>query len=51
MTTAVRGGLLKGLKRSVLGGESFFINTFTANLSGEVTIAPAHPRATSSLWK
>jgi uncharacterized protein (TIGR00266 family) len=43
MTTAVRGGLLKGLKRSVLGGESFFINTFTAKLSGEVTIAPALP--------
>lgn len=43
MDTNVRGGLLGGLKRSVLGGESFFINTFTAEQSGEVTIAPALP--------
>ena len=43
MTTAVRGGLMKGLKRRMLGGESFFINTFKAKLSGEVTIAPALP--------
>ncbi len=28
MQTSVKGGLLSGLKRSVLGGESFFINTF-----------------------
>ena len=41
--TAMRGGLLGGLKRSVLGGESFFINTFTAQQSGEVTIAPGLP--------
>ena len=27
--TGTRGGVLQGLKRSVLGGESFFINTFT----------------------
>ena len=44
MTTAVKGGLLKGLKRSVLGGESFFINTFEASAGGgEVTVAPALP--------
>ena len=43
MSTSVRGGLPKGLKRSVLGGESFFINTFTAELSSEVTVAPALP--------
>ena len=43
MTTSARGGVMKSLKRSVLGGESFFINTFTAKLSGEVTIAPALP--------
>src|SRR3990172_707963 len=31
MTTAGRkGGLLKGLAVSALGGESFFVNTFTA---------------------
>ena len=41
--TNMRGGLLGGLKRSVLGGESFFINTFTAQQSGEVTIAPGLP--------
>ncbi len=28
MKTASRGGVLKGLKRAVLGGESFFQNTF-----------------------
>lgn len=44
MKTAVKGGLLKGLKRSVLGGESFFINTFEASgEGGEVTVAPALP--------
>ncbi len=43
LDTGVRGGLLGGLKRSVLGGESFFINTFTAEQSGEVTIAPGLP--------
>ena len=41
--TGVKGGLMSGLKRSVLGGESFFINTFTAEQSGEVTIAPPLP--------
>jgi len=43
MDTGVRGGLFGGLKRSVLGGESFFINTFTAEQSGEVTFAPPLP--------
>lgn len=43
LDTGVRGGLLGGLKRSVLGGESFFINTFTAEQSGEVTVAPGLP--------
>jgi uncharacterized protein (TIGR00266 family) len=34
------GGFLKGLKRAVLGGESFFTNTFTARAgAGEVTLA------------
>ncbi len=41
--TGMRGGLLSGLKRSVLGGESFFINTFTATADGEVTFAPSLP--------
>lgn len=39
--TEARGGILAGLKRSVLGGESFFINTFRARVAGEVTVAPA----------
>ena len=43
ISTGVRGGVLSGLKRSVLGGESFFINTFEAESAGEVTIAPALP--------
>ncbi|PZC42746.1 MAG: putative conserved protein, AIM24 family [Chloroflexi bacterium] len=44
MKTEVKGGLMKGLKRSVLGGESFFINTFEASgEGGEVTVAPALP--------
>lgn len=44
ITTKAQGGLLGGLKRSVLGGESFFINTFTAaNGPGEVIVAPTLP--------
>ncbi len=43
METSTGGGLLSGLKRSVLGGESFFINTFNAEQAGEVTVAPALP--------
>lgn len=35
------GGVAKGLKRALLGGESFFMNTFTAKgAPGEVTFAP-----------
>ncbi len=38
------GGLGKGLKRMLLGGESFFQNTFTAEgQPGEVTFAPTLP--------
>jgi uncharacterized protein (TIGR00266 family) len=43
MDTSTRGGIFGGLRRSVLGGESFFVNTFTAEQAGEVTIAPALP--------
>jgi uncharacterized protein (TIGR00266 family) len=36
------GGILGGLKRSLLGGESFFTNTFTATGGpGHVTLAPS----------
>ncbi len=42
--TQATGGFMKSLKRSVLGGESFFMNTFHANASGaEVTLAPHLP--------
>lgn len=41
--TAAKGGIFGALKRSVLGGESFFTNTFTASEAGEVTFAPSLP--------
>ncbi len=42
--TSTQGGMLRGLKRSVLGGESFFLNTFTASRSGDhVVVAPSLP--------
>lgn len=43
METTTRGGVFGALKRSMLGGESFFVNTFHANQAGEVTFAPALP--------
>jgi uncharacterized protein (AIM24 family) len=43
IVTASQGGMLGGLKRSVLGGESFFINTFTATNGGEVSVARSSP--------
>ena len=41
--TGATGGILGSLKRSVLGGESFFQNTFTAQQAGQVTLAPPLP--------
>jgi uncharacterized protein (TIGR00266 family) len=41
--TKMKGGFFGALKRSVLGGESFFINNFKANDDGEVCFAPALP--------
>lgn len=41
--TKAQGGMLAGLKRSVLGGESFFINTFRAPSGGELTVSPTLP--------
>jgi uncharacterized protein (TIGR00266 family) len=43
METKAQGGMLAGLKRSVLGGESFFINTFRAPAGGELTVSPTLP--------
>ena len=41
--TKAQGGVMAGLKRSVLGGESFFINTFRAPQGGELTVSPTLP--------
>jgi uncharacterized protein (TIGR00266 family) len=41
--TKARGGIMQGLRRSVLGGESFFINTFRAPGGGSVSVAPSLP--------
>ena len=42
--TSSQGGFLKALKRSALGGESFFVNTFSASDNGgELTVAPSLP--------
>ena len=41
--TTARGGMMAGLRRSVLGGESFFINTFRSPGGGAVSVAPALP--------
>ncbi|MGB3305825.1 MAG: TIGR00266 family protein [Thermomicrobiales bacterium] len=42
--TSATGGLLKSLKRGVLGGESFFMNTFRSEGGpGEVLFAPSLP--------
>ncbi len=41
--TGVQGGIMAGLKRSLLGGEGFFMNTLTAPQGGQVTLAPALP--------
>ncbi len=41
--TEAQGGIVDSLKRKALGGESFFMNTFTAQRPGEVTLAPPLP--------
>lgn len=43
METKAKGGVFGALKRSMLGGESFFVNTFKAAAPGEVTFAPSLP--------
>lgn len=44
METKAKGGVLKSLIRSAVGGESFFMNTYTApSEGGEITLAPALP--------
>lgn len=44
LQTDMAGGLLSSLKRSILGGESFFVNTYTAPAQGGIImLAPALP--------
>jgi len=44
LETKMQGGFFKALGRSMLGGESFFMNTFKADSAGgEVNFAPALP--------
>ncbi len=44
LQTQAAGGILKSLARSVLGGESFFMNIYTAPAAGgEMYVAPALP--------
>ncbi|MFE3188105.1 TIGR00266 family protein [Nocardia sp. NPDC059240] len=44
LAAKAEGGILAGLKRSVLAGESFFVSTFTAPAEGGwVDVAPALP--------
>ncbi|HVE86061.1 MAG TPA: TIGR00266 family protein [Myxococcales bacterium] len=59
MKTALRGGLLASAKRKLLGGESLFLNTFTATSAGEAVylsppaegdIAEFHVRPHESLY-
>ncbi len=41
--TSATGGLISSVKRSMLGGESMFMNTFSAPDGGRVTLAPPLP--------
>jgi len=44
METQARGGLLKSLSRSMFGGESFFLNTYTSEKDGDqILLAPPLP--------
>jgi len=44
IVTGMKGGLMEALKRSVLGGESLFFNTFVSRGGpGEITLAPSLP--------
>jgi uncharacterized protein (AIM24 family) len=47
LESKVQGGLLKGLKRSVLGGESLFLTRFTASGEGGWVDCAARRPATS----
>lgn len=42
LKTEMKGGLLGGLKRSLLGGESFFVNRFVSRGEGLLGLAPTY---------
>jgi uncharacterized protein (TIGR00266 family) len=42
LKTEMKGGLLGGLKRSLLGGESFFVNRFVSRGNGVLGLAPSY---------
>lgn len=42
LKTEMKGGLFGGLKRSLLGGESFFVNRFVAKGDGLIGLAPPY---------
>lgn len=41
--TAARGGIGASLKRGLLGGESFFQNTYTSQSGGSIGLVPGQP--------
>ena len=44
MQTEAKGGFMHSLSRSVLGGETFFLNTYTAKKQGDsIALAPTLP--------
>ena len=62
LQASTQGGVLKGLKRSFLGGESLFITTFTApgaggwvdvahHLAGDIVVRELTPEAPISITK
>jgi len=42
LKTEVKGGLFRGLKRTLFGGESFFINRFVSRGRGLIGLAPPY---------
>ena len=51
LSAAADGGIMKGLKRKALGGESFFISTWTAPADGAGSTLPRICWATRSRSK
>ena len=40
LTSGVRGGFFQGMRRKMLGGESFFVSRFTSEGGGDLGLAP-----------